>query len=117
MSKSNIPPIKDEEAVISWFLKNDDKIETVFFVKEEYFQKAKSEILKNLQEHQSAESLQGFVDKISTIYTEQILPTIANCHKQNQEIPSEILITEFVLSAKMRILGFFLLKKYGIQPK
>ena len=116
MNKPNIPPIDNEEAVIKWFLKYDDKIKNDFFTDPTIFEKAKNEILDNLREHSDASSLQSFIKKISDAYTEKILPSIATKHENNEEIPFQFMVMEMLFSAKMRILGYFLLKKYGIQP-
>lgn len=116
MDKPNIPPIDNEEEVIEWFLKYDDKIKNDFLADPKIFEKAKNEILDNLKEHSDAPSLQSFIKKISDAYTKKLLPSIAASHENNEEIPWQILIMEMLFSTKMRILGYFLLKKYGIQP-
>ncbi len=116
MSKPKIPPIDNEDEVVEWFLRYDDKIKHEFLTDSTIFEKAKNEILDNLREHSDASSLQSFIEKISVAYTEKLLPSIATNHENNEEVPWQLLITEMLFSAKMRILGYFLLKKYGIQP-
>ena len=113
MTKPNIPAIENEEMVVEWFLNYDEKIDK-FFQEKSNFERIKNEIIEDLKDNPDVNSLQFFIEKVWDTY-KKILQHIAEKKAINGEIKNDIFLLEMVLSAKMRILGYFLLKKYNIK--
>lgn len=133
MSKPSIPLIDQEAAVIDWFLKYDEKIKGYFDPPPSFImnlpEQLKAEMLANLKEHHDAQSLQGFVKKIADFYS-KLVPELALIHEyaEKGKIPADLppeqaaqlaqyTYMEISLTTKMRVLGYFLLKKYDIKPE
>lgn len=116
MKKPALPSIDNETAVVEWFLKYDDKVKLTID-DPVLFNRIKNEILTDLQKHNDGPSLKEFISVVSKFYWDNILPKMAEDQKNNRAISNEIILIEILLSAKMRILGYLLLKKYGIQPE
>lgn len=115
MSKPPIPSIENAEAVIEWFLEYDDQIKgnlTEAPVRE----MLKEELLKDLKEHPDAQSLKAFVKESEDRYIKEMAPTLVKKHQNNEEIPIAFFWLTIFVSAKARVFGYILLKKYGIQP-
>jgi len=113
MTKPNIPSIENEEMVIDWFLKYDERIDK-FLQEPSNFEKIKNEIIENLKDNPDANSLRSFIQNVWDTYR-MTLRHISEKKATNEGVEKDIFIMEIVLSAKMRILGYFLLKKYNIQ--
>lgn len=123
-----VPDILDEVGVIKWFLRYDDTCKKYWarFFKGKYknksiVQKVVNEILQELKINKNADLLERrirvmsdeIVDKLMKSGLPMVKPDLyANLSSQEEAVG----VTYFsILVAKSRILGYFLLKKYGIQ--
>ena len=123
--KPMMPDISDEAAVIDWFLKFDDKLSDLRSgLQPKGIEYIRGEVAGDLGEHRSAEALKAHVAKVSMFHSSIALPELARRHMNGGPLPGEteagymqIIMIEKLCAAKMRILGYFLLKKHGIQPE
>ena len=119
-----VPPISATDAVVDWFLAYDEKIGDLRLLASTLgLQKAREEILNDLSAHREAASLKAHLDKVSAFWSEMALPAAAT-RFQDGPIAGEseadarmVMLLEAVLAAKVRVLGYFLLKRHGIQPE
>lgn len=113
------PLIHDEEAVVDWFLQFDEKIRDFRNNFPSLLPVVRKEVLLALHQHESPSALQDYVKSLGDRHL-KVLERLAH-----QQVGDDIgikeklqaLQEEAVVAAKMRILGYFLLRKYGIQPK
>lgn len=117
--KPPIPPIHDEEGVVDWFLQFDDKIRDLRSNFPSLLPIVRNEVLLALHQHGSPSALQHYVKSLGDRYSEVL---VRLTHQQVRddvglEERRQALQEEAAVAAKMRILGYFLLRKYGIQPE
>lgn len=115
-SKPYIPPINDEGGVVEWFLQYDDKIADFRTNFPGSLEMLRTETLGILQQHQGGPALQRRVRELSDEYT-ATLGRVASQVDGGETPPDEELMTESAIAAKIRILGYFLLRKHNIQPE
>ena len=120
-----IPPVTDEAGVVNWFLLYDEKIADFRRNFPSKINEARHEFIADLQQNgTTAVSLKTQLQKISTFYSEVVLPQAGLRTQHGGPLPNEtredyreVMFLEAALAAKMRIFGYVLLKKYGIQPE
>ena len=126
----SIPPIYKSEKVVDWFLQNDSKIKDYSRNYPDKLKKLKADILAEIEANSNGPALKEHVKNIGSEY-EKALINIANKYDSTNwhsafkasveagESHKDYSLFHFeaYLAAKMRILGYFLLKKYGIQPE
>lgn len=114
-----IPSIDDANGVIEWFLKYDDvrNFKRLFPAKVDSL---KEDILLDMSKHNDATSLEKFINEAMefwehTVFPQAFLRKDGPVESESEQERIEIIAMESFLSAKLRILGYFLSKKYGIE--
>jgi hypothetical protein len=123
-NSSEFPDLNNESAVVEWFLQHDEKVADLRRDFPSRLEEAREEILTDLRAHSArAASLQEQFTKISSFYFTQLLPTVVERRRHGGPRPDEtvadyldLMFMESVLAAKLRIFGYILLKKHGIDP-
>ena len=121
--KPTVPDIQTERGVIDWFIECDEKIKDlkeVFSLGE--MKEFKRFVLNDVLLNNSAEKLDALLKLFRKQYQE-ILPRAALLEEKINSLTGEgkiaamnVIKAESFLAGKMRILGYFLLKKYGKNP-
>ncbi len=122
--KRDIPDVTDEAGVVEWFLQHDDMIGDRRRRFPYRVEAAKQEILADLKDNSvTASSLQTRITEINSFYSSRLLPAAAARWERRGPLPdesrddyAELMFLEWAVAAKLRILGYFLLKKFGIDP-
>ncbi len=117
---SGPPPIENQEQVIDWFFNNDKIVKNFRRVFPAIAEKLKCDILQDLNNNNNVESLEKFVRGAIKFWEETAAPQAVMrvngpLEGETHQEQVEIIAMENYLSTKLRILGYFLLKKYGIQ--
>ena len=114
-----VPPITDEGAVINWFIEHDKHLNGLRSNFPDRIAAVAIDIQGVLNETSSGQSLRATVAKISTFFTNFTPQEIALYQRGAPFSDDEwsFLFTCELAGAKMRILGYFLEKKYGIDPQ
>ena len=121
--KPKMPPISDEPGVVDWFLKHDDLLKDIRkkFSSQEMWALTQDHLL-DLKNFPDGDSLSQHLQDLSRKY-DKILPLAAEVHKRGgassddqREIFAKVLLNEAILASKLRILGYILKTKYGIEP-
>ena len=123
-----VPDILKAEEVIEWFIFQDEKIKDFreWWAPHEV-NDFKAILLKDVNELDSAEKIQNVLNIFGKQHPE-LLMKIASAYEyrknlarslneEEQKIYTNLIRAESFLAAKLRILGYFLLKKYGIDPR
>lgn len=120
--KPNLPNIKETEKVIDWLIRYDDKTKDFRNKFDTKISDLKEEILYELKKYDNASELKQNIIILSSIYHSYIFPEALKRYDNNGLLPDDtekfyisLMYQESWLSAKLRIEGYFLLKKYGIQ--
>jgi len=111
--------------VVNWFPLYDEKIADFRRNFPSRLDEARHEFIADLRRNgTTAVSLKTQLNKISTFYSEVALPQAGLRTQHGGPLPNEtredyrdVMFLEAALAAKMRIFGYVLLKKYGIQPE
>jgi len=118
-----IPPISKPGQVVDWFLRYDSKISDYRLNYPEGLPDLKADILTDLESSNDAATLEARFDSTMAQYDEVLAQASARYEVggpvggESQEDYAEIMHAQAYLSAKIRVLGYFLLNKYGIQPE
>lgn len=111
-----MPAITNESAVVDWFLRYDPKLSDVRNYLQSAIPELRTQVLYDLAVHNSPFKLKAHIDNL----TAELVQLIEDRQK-GQELPCSDFgvnsrASEVMLAARLRILGYFLLKKYGIDP-
>lgn len=120
----SVPPIWEESQVIDWFLINDHEIADLRQFSPELLQAVKNEIIHDLHTHNNAQSLKSFLEGMANFWGDTLLPQAllrkknqGPLHGESEEDAVRMVFMERCVAAKVRVLGYFLLKKFGVQQK
>ena len=115
--KPPVPSVEDEPGVVEWFLKHDDKLKDVRKTFPGQLPKIQADVLADLKKFPDGPSLEKHVRGITGGYESAFLPAAAALQQRGGPYDSDDLMVFFIeamAATKMRVLGYFLLKKYGI---
>ena len=121
--KPRIPPISDTEGVIDWFLRYDDKIADLRRRFPVALNAVKTEIMNDLAAHAGGQALKRHLEWVDKIWRHHLQESTKRYEAGGPlagELPEEasaFFYNEAVYAAESRILGYFLLRRYGIQPE
>ncbi|MFH0982098.1 MAG: hypothetical protein V2A79_11210 [Planctomycetota bacterium] len=110
-----VPSIADVGAVIEWFLTYDSKLDDVRAHFPGAIGALKAEIATDVRAVTDAAQLQARLDELSATHG-ALLERIASGYAAGSASPDDY-YAEATCAAKLRILGYFFLRRYGIQPK
>ncbi len=118
-AKPNIPSVDDSDGVIEWFINHDDKLADVR--RYGLNQWVYKDVASDLATHGSSkDSLIKHLKSLSEFYAlvlEQLaLRKDGPLDGETPDKVAELHCLEIMCAAKMRILGYFLLRKYGVNP-
>jgi len=120
--RPNLPNIEKTEEVVDWLIRYDDKIKDFRNKFKTKISDLKKEILYELKKYDNASELKQNMIALSSIYHSYIFPEALKRYDNKGPLSDDtkkfyisLIYQESWLSAKMRIEGYFLLKKYGIQ--
>lgn len=118
----SVPSIENEVAVVDWFLKYDNNTRNLRTNFKPMLEQIKQDILTDLRNNADESSLKQFVQGAMKFWEDTAFPQAAlrlqtghPTEGETQEDWIKIIYAEQYLAAKIRVLGYFLLKKYGIQ--
>lgn len=116
--RPSIPPITIESAVINWFLNHDKHLNGLRANFPDQVAAVAADIQKVLNDAADGRSLHATVTNISEFFVEYTPAEIALYQRGAPFSDDEwkFLFTCELAGAKMRILGYFLKEKYGIDP-
>lgn len=116
IGSSEVPSIENEEQVIDWFFENDKLLKNFKRVFPANVEGVKKDILDDLEKNNDAKSLGKFVSGATKFWEETagpqaLLRSQGPIEGESHQEFIYIIYGENYLSAKLRILGYFLLKK------
>ena len=111
-----VPPITDASAVVQWFVRYDPKLSHIRRYYASSIPTLQTVVLNDLTVHDSPFKLKAHIDALTSelIQLTQTRVNLAEPSPSNDLLQKQE--TEALLGARLRILGYFLLKKYGIEP-
>jgi hypothetical protein len=120
-----MPPITDDAGIVDWFLRHDDAISDLRRNFPSRVEEARREFIADLKRNGSTGPLlKAQLAKVSKFYSEVVLPGAAERQQRGGPILGEtrqeyldVMFLEAALAAKMRIFGYILVNRYGIQPE
>jgi hypothetical protein len=124
-----IPNISDIDGVVEWFLAHDEKIKDVKEnVPEPHLSNLKQTIVENLMQNQTAAELQQDIND-AAVMSQSSLETLHQFKMLNEKGPpngkdadeivnaaAQAFVIEASSAAMLRIYGYFMTKKFNIQP-
>jgi hypothetical protein len=113
--KPSIPPVADSLGVVTWFLRHDDKIGEFRSRFPTAVTALRDEVVREITAIQSADQLQQYLSQLSAYYSSALAHAASELAAGR--LPADGGYAESATAAKMRILGYILLRKYGIQPQ
>jgi hypothetical protein len=113
--KPTIPQIADSLGVVTWFLRHDDKISEFRSRFPTAVMALRDEVVCEINAIQSADQLQQYLSQLSAYYSSVLAHGASEVAAGRN--PADGGYAESATAAKMRILGYILLRKYGIQPQ
>jgi hypothetical protein len=115
LDKPQIPQIGDVAGVVTWFLQQDDKIADFRSRFPTALTAFRDEVVREINAIQSGEHLQQYLSQLSACYSSALAHAASEFAAGRN--PADGGYAESATAAKMRILGYILLRKYGIQPQ
>lgn len=115
-----IPPIAGTRAVVEWFMQHDERISDVkSTVPEPHLTTLKETITDNIDDCEAPVHLQLHLDEAGTL-SQSCLETMysfrTNSGGVTPEDAARAVVLEASASAMLRIYGYFMLKRFGIDP-
>ncbi len=117
-SKPPIPSLGDDRGVVRWFLQHDDHLNGLRSNFSGQLRNVEEEILSTLRAKDSGRALKATLGNVVKGHEHFSLKAL-DLYRRGAPFSEEevqILFLDEMASAKMRILGYFLKMRYGIDP-
>ena len=113
--KATLPEASDIPGIVTWFLHHDDRISDFRTRFPAALSAFRDEVVREINDIQSANQLQEYLSQLSAYYSSALAHAASELAAGRKPVDGGY--SESATAAKLRILGYILLHKYGIQPQ